>query len=207
MKRSVFGVSVLSRLKLLFRFAVFVGRPHSLKEAQLIHDKDEQSQEQKSSQDGQSHHPSRDRLRALGGPDHLQRGRCCAGWELRIQVFIRHLDDAEGGGGANIVRFVLTFSLEKRAHGESGVNEENGTLAFLQPADPTLDLLALRIPTIHTLQVLFLVFVLQVSAVDAVCVPPLSAVSAGRRLIFVNKSGILGESKHIRVSQEYYTRS
>lgn len=38
--------------------------------------------------------------------------RCCAGWELRIQIFIWHLYDTEGGWGANIVRFVLTFSLK-----------------------------------------------------------------------------------------------
>ncbi len=61
----------------------------------------------------------------------------------------------------------------------------------------------LKLWTHQNLQVLFSLFVLQVSAVDAVSGPPLSSVSAGRGLISVNKSGILGESKSISLSLEY----
>lgn len=61
----------------------------------------------------------------------------------------------------------------------------------------------LKLWTYQNLQVLFPLFVLQVSAVDAVSVPPLRSVSAGRGLIFVNKFGILGESKSTRSSMEF----
>lgn len=53
----------------------------------------------------------------------------------------------------------------------------------------------LKLWTNQNLQVLFPLFVLQVSAVDAASVPPLSSASTGRGLIFVNKSRILGKKK------------
>lgn len=77
----------------------------------LVHDEDEQGQQQQPGQDGQSHHPSRDGPRGLAHPHHRQADGGAVGRQLRREVLVGHLDDAEGGAGADHVGAVLVLRL------------------------------------------------------------------------------------------------
>lgn len=78
----------------------------------LVHDEDEQGQQQQPSQNRQGHHPPWNGSGGLGHPDYRQDDGGAVGRQLRGEVLVRHLDDAEGGRRSDRIGPVLVFCLQ-----------------------------------------------------------------------------------------------
>ena len=138
----------------------------------LVHDEDEQGQQQQPCQHGQSHHPRWDGLRRFCHPQHRHRhlethtqlpGQAlqvfvlelcvcvclcvsvcvcvclcvshsgAVGRQLRHQVLVRHLDDAERGRSSNFVRTILILGLKRKQTSDKRSSVRRSNLEELDP--------------------------------------------------------------------------